>query len=324
MRWPHDRAAQLWRNGEPTERLLASATRWCTAILADDGIDAPIADDGDRGRATVLARADGRLAGAAIVDHLLSTWAPGATWTWQVADGDTVATDQTLLEWQGTSSQLLALERPVLNLLGQLSGIATETAGWLGDLAELEATGRKPSLRRRPLAVACTRKTTWGLLDKWAVHLGGGLTHRLSRLDARMLKENDLAAMHPRLSPRDRVHEAVMTLRPDATGAFIEVEVRKLAEAVAAADAWCERRMEDPGLPRLVIMLDNLGPEGARDVIGELLDRNLCNHLVVEGSGGVSRASLTDWWRSGVDVISSSAVNRGTAPLDLSCLIEGA
>ena len=34
-----------------------------------------------------------------------------------------------------------------------------------------------------------------GLMDKWAVHVGGGLTHRLSRADALMIKENDLSVI---------------------------------------------------------------------------------------------------------------------------------
>ena len=45
--------------------------------------------------------------------------------------------------------------------------------------------------RVRGVSIACTRKTAWGLMDKWAVHVGGGLTHRLSRADALMIKEND-------------------------------------------------------------------------------------------------------------------------------------
>ena len=44
------------------------------------------------------------------------------------------------------------------------------------------------------IGIACTRKTDWGLLDKWAVNIGGGLTHRLDRKDALMIKENDLAS----------------------------------------------------------------------------------------------------------------------------------
>ena len=47
--------------------------------------------------------------------------------------------------------------------------------------------------------IACTRKTIWGLLDKWAVHMGGGLSHRLNKNDATMIKENDLASMFEEL-----------------------------------------------------------------------------------------------------------------------------
>ena len=64
-----------------------------------------------------------------------------------------------------------------------MSGIATNTASWVSQAGSM--------------GVACTRKTDWGLLDKWAVHVGGGLTHRLSRADALMIKENDLAALAP-------------------------------------------------------------------------------------------------------------------------------
>ncbi|MFL2959194.1 MAG: hypothetical protein ACJZ5P_03990 [Candidatus Thalassarchaeaceae archaeon] len=42
------------------------------------------------------------------------------------------------------------------------------------------------------MGVACTRKVDWGLLDKWAVHVGGGLTHRLSREDALMIKDSEV------------------------------------------------------------------------------------------------------------------------------------
>jgi len=37
----------------------------------------------------------------------------------------------------------------------------------------------------------------------------------------------------------------------------------------------------------------------------------------------VSRTELEDWVASGVDLISTSALNRGVAPLDLSMRVEG-
>ena len=84
---------------------------------------------------------------------------------------------------------MLAIERPVLNVLGQLSGIATHMKQWSAIA---------------PRQIACTRKTIWGLLDKWAVHMGGGLTHRLSKQDAMMVKENDLASMHEEMDSHEQ------------------------------------------------------------------------------------------------------------------------
>ena len=44
---------------------------------------------------------------------------------------------------------------------------------------------------------------------------------------------------------------------------------------------------------------------------------------ILEGSGGVTITSIPKWASSGVDLISTSAVNRGVTPLDLSLIIEG-
>src|ERR1700683_941006 len=40
-----------------------------------------------------------------------------------------------------------------------------------------------------------TRKTPWGLLDKRAIHLGGGGTHRLGLGDGIVVKNNHLALL---------------------------------------------------------------------------------------------------------------------------------
>ena len=45
-----------------------------------------------------------------------------------------------------------------------------------------------------------------GLLDKWAVHLGGGLIYRLTRNDALMIKEMDLASMDDTSIEKTKVH----------------------------------------------------------------------------------------------------------------------
>ena len=47
----------------------------------------------------------------------------------------------------------------MLNVLGRMSGISTRTSEWVNESGAI--------------SIACTRKTAWGLMDKWAVYVGG-------------------------------------------------------------------------------------------------------------------------------------------------------
>ena len=89
-----------------------------------------------------------------------------------------------------------------------------------------------------------------------------------------------------------------------------------------AAAAWAQR--QDEKIPDLVIMLDNFGPERSREVATQLTDMGLREHIHLEASGGIVFDQLDEWHESGIDVLSTSAVNRGVAPLDLSMIVDGA
>ncbi len=306
-RLPHDRGDLLWTSADgPSKRLLGSIDRWVTAMLADDGIDAPVMEGGPSSSATIVARADGLVAGTAAVDHLLQIWAMDVHVDWSAGDGRKVSAGGTVGTLRGSMASMLRIERTVLNLLGHLSGIATATSKW----AHLA-----------PGQIACTRKTTYGLLDKWAVHLGGGLTHRLDRADALMLKENDLAG-HGQ-DELEQVHNALGNLHVEPDHAFVEIEVRSERQAVTAALAWSLREDLKATVP-FVIMLDNLPPETCREVANQLKGMGQREHVVLEASGGIRLEELKDWKESGMDVLSTSAVNRGVSPLDLSMLMDGA
>ena len=303
---PHDRGHLLWTSAEgPSNRLLASIDRWVSVVLADDGIDMPLMGRGEAATATVLARSEGLVAGTAAVDHLLQIWAPEVRVSWSASDGRQVGNGDEIGRFTGPADVLLAIERSVLNLLGQLSGIATSARTW--------ATVA-------PGQVACTRKTVYGVLDKWAVHLGGCLTHRLNRRDALMLKENDLVAYGE--DEVSRVQAAVASLEPNDDHAFIEIETTSAKQALTAALAWSQHRASMGDTP-LVIMLDNLGPDACKDVAAEMESLGVREHVVLEASGGITFEGLSDWKESGMDVISTSAVNRGVAPLDLTMLMDG-
>ncbi len=137
-----------------------------------------------------------------------------------------------------------------------------------------------------------------------------------------MIKENDLAVMYPGIDSNGaRISKYLGEVNPDECGAFIEIEVREEKEAIMAAFTWSERRMMD-GLDRLVIMLDNFNPERCKAVADELVEMGLREHVVLEASGGILLENLEDWRECGLDVLSTSTINRGTTPLDLSMLLE--
>ena len=281
--------------------------RWTSALLADDGIDMPFMGGSDNVEAKIIAKSSGILAGCAAVDHMIQIWAGSLQISWSHGEGRSVSSGDEVATISGDKDAILSLERTILNILGQLSGIATEAKRWSS---------------KAPGQIACTRKTIWGLLDKWAVHLGGGLTHRLSKQDAKMIKENDLAIMYPELNTNGaRISKFLTEIDTSECGAFLEVEVREEKEAIMAAFTWSERRMID-GCDRLVIMLDNFNPDRCKSVADELTEMGLREHVVLEASGGILLENLEDWRECGLDVLSTSTINRGTTPLDLSMLIN--
>ena len=302
---PHDRGHLLWTSEEGASRMLTSSMdRWTTAIVGDDGIDGPVMGFGEKVTAHVTSRADGTIAGAATVDYMLQIWAPSLSTSWKAGDGRRVSEGDVIVEISGDSESILRMERSILNLLGQLSGIATNAAHW-ATIA--------------PRQVAATRKTVWGMLDKWAVHLGGGLTHRLNKDDATMIKENDLAVSGE--GGIQAIVQLLSTMDVADCGAFLELEVTNEKDAIIAASTW-KQRQESESLPQLVLMFDNFGPERSKEIVGELTEMGLRDAVVLEASGNIVFDDLEEWRECGVDVLSTSAINRGTAPLDISMLID--
>ena len=68
-------------------------------------------------------------------------------------------------------------------------------------------------------------------------------------------------------------------------------------------------------------MLDNFGPEKCRDVVNQLSNMSLRDSVLLEASGNITFDKLDDWFECGIDVISTSAVNRGVKPLDISMIM---
>jgi len=310
-RLPHDRSHLLIRPGgseAPTELFRKSITRWLIAHLSDD-----LASDegsGDIVESMTYSKAGGVVCGKVPIDVLIEDFFPSCNINWFVEDGERISIGDKILSLSGPSASVLSCERVLLNILGRLSGIATLTSEWVR-----EADG---------IGVACTRKTSWGLLDKWAVHIGGGLTHRLSRSDALMIKENDLGVISPESEPENSIPTAISSINLEANAKFTVIEVQDASQAILAARAWSQSQKTRNGSEPIVILLDNMGPSACGSTGESLKSLGLREWCILEGSGGVKREDLPSWKAvSGVDVVSSSEVNMNSGTFDFSMLIGG-
>lgn len=262
-----------------------------------------------RGAARVLAAEPGVLAGLAEVVWFYERH--GLRVEPLKADGDALEPSDRVLRAEGEIKTLLAVERVGLNLLQRMSGIATATR-------RLQAEAHRHS----PGAfVVATRKTPWGYLDKRAVHLGGGGTHRLGLWDAVLIKTNHLRFLAG--SEAEAIPLALKrawSLRAEA--AFLEVEVTGLDGALVAAGVFRDLQHGEADPLPCVIMLDNVRPAAASRIVAALKDEGLHEAVLVEASGKVSESTVGEYAAAGVDAISVGALTHSPRALDLRQVIE--
>ena len=251
--------------GDLTSRLTIPAGTACTAELV-------VKQDG------VLAGVE---AAAAVFTAAADQDGVPLTIDWKLADGDTVASGDRVALLDGAAATVLRAERPALNLLGHLSGIATLTRTYVKAAA--------------PAEILCTRKTLPGLraVERSAVAAGGGTLHRASLSAAILIKDT-----HVRIA--GGVTEAVR--RAKSGGVPVEVEVETLEQLDEAIAEGVDR-----------ILLDNPTPERVRDAIARVGDP-----MRLEVSGGVRLENLRDFVDAGARVLSVGRLTHSAPSLDLS------
>jgi nicotinate-nucleotide pyrophosphorylase (carboxylating) len=243
-----------------------------------------------RGRAVLLAKEDGVLAGIGVFACVFRTLEAKTSIHPKVRDGQAFATGQILAEISGRAGVLLKAERTALNLVQRLSGIATATRAFVEAVA---GTG---------VRILDTRKTTPGLrdLEKYAVRMGGGLNHRRDLSSMVLVKDNHLAVA-------GSIREAIGAVRAVHGRRFrIEVEVTSPSQAAEAAGAGADW-----------IMLDNMNPAMMKKAV-----RLIGGRAKVEASGNVSLKTVRRTAETGVDFISVGKLTHSVRSIDLSLEIE--
>ena len=214
-------------------------------------------------------------------------------------DGSRVKKGDVVLVTRGKLKDLLRIERSALDLLQRMSGIAS-----LADSLRGKVKGK--------IGIAPTRKTQWRYLDKKAVYVGGGLTHRLALWESVLIKDNHLKALKM-LKVKDIIGESLKNASKNKKANFIEIEVVNQKDAVKAAKVFKELGLRKPCL----IMLDNINPLGIKKVIKELKRLKLYDSVLIEASGGITPEKVVSFSKSGADVVSLGYLTHSVKVLDI-------
>ena len=219
---------------------------------------------------TFIAEARCVVAGLPFVAAVFQELEPAARVEACVAEGAWAEPGAVLARAQARAATLLAGERVALNFLQRLTGVATATR------RAVEAVAGTAAL------ITDTRKTTPGLreLEKYAVHVGGGVNHRTSLADTVLFKDNHWAMLGA--TPLAQA----LARAPRGVPVIVEVETPEQLEAALAA-----------GVTR--ILVDNQPPERLAEWV-----RRAGPDVAIEASGGITPETARAYAEAGAKFIS--------------------
>lgn len=249
-----------------------------------------LATEDDKLTAKLDTRVDGILCGTKVFERVFKLLSDDVEIKFNFKDGDRIKAGDVIATLIGSASAILKGERTALNYIQRMSGIATETRKYQDAIGDNKAR------------ISDTRKNTpnFRVFEKYSVFVGGACIHRFNLADCAMIKDN-----HIKLA--GSLTLAVEKIRKNISHTHkIEVECDTLEQVVEAVDCGAD-----------IIMLDNMSCERMAEAV------NLINgKAIVEASGNVNLSTVADIAKTGVDIISSSAIVAKAPTLDLGLDID--
>ena len=247
-----------------------------------------------RGVGMVRAKAEGVLSGVDVAMAVFRRVDPDLDTQTLLQDGSPLSPGDDIARLEGAAASILKAERIALNFLQRMSGISTATRQYVRAVEGSQAR------------IVDTRKTVPGLryLDKHAVRMGGGYSHRLNLADGILIKDNHIQALRSReMELKDIIK---LALARASHTIKVEVEVETLDEVREAVEAGAH-----------IIMLDNMSVDTMRQAMGIVEGR-----AVVEASGGITMKTVRQVADTGVDLISIGGLTHSASALDISLDLE--
>ncbi|AEH07241.1 carboxylating nicotinate-nucleotide diphosphorylase [Methanothermococcus okinawensis] len=210
-----------------------------------------------------------------------------------VDEGDIVKKNTNIMEIYGDTKIILTIERTILNFLMHLFGIATKTYSIVKMVRKIN----------KNVKIACTRKTLpmLSMVEKYAVYIGGGDTHRFRLDDMVMIKDNHIEAVG--------IEKCFEEIKKLSFSKKIEIEVDNLEQLK-------EVLKHKPD----IVLLDNFKPddiENALNIIDEFENKNKYRPLI-EVSGGINEHNVLDYAKYDIDVISMGCLIHSARAIDIS------
>jgi len=259
-------------------------------LLPLGDLSASLVPESSTGRAALVVRSEGVVAGRLCAVETFAQVAPDLIVDWQLPDGSKVFPGNAVAEVSGPMRALLAAERTALNFLCHLSGVATIARRYVEAVSVANPATR----------VLDTRKTTPGLraLEKAAVRAGGAQNHRGTLSEAVLVKDNHLGGI--------RMGEAVALAHARWPGRLVEIECDRAEQVPEALSAGVS-----------AVLLDNMTPDEVARCVALVHERAGPGTVLVEVSGGVSLETAPAYARAGADLISIGALTHSAPVLDI-------
>ena len=207
-------------------------------------------------------------------------------------DGDELNKGDKIAKITGDARYILTGERLALNFVQKMSGIATYTRKFQNLISQYD------------VKIVDTRKNTpnFRIFEKYSVKVGANCVHRFNLSDCVMLKDNHIALYGGSIT------KAVAQVRKTLSHAHkIEVECDTKVQVLEALENNVD-----------IIMLDNMTLEQMSECV-KIINKK----AIVEASGCVTFDNVEDIAKTGVDIISTSAIVMKAPTLDLAFDYKG-
>lgn len=234
----------------------------------------------------IVSKGNGILFGVNIVKKILKTIDKKIKIRIYKSDGKGIKKGNKIINLKGKGQSILKSERIILNFLGHLSGVASETKKLVNQTKKYKTK------------ICCTRKTLPGMryLQKLAIKAGGGFNNRYDLEQEIFIKDNHHL---DKVKFRDKI---IQVIKKNKNKKIINAEVDNLNQLKQIVDLKIDR-----------ILLDNFSTVNLKNAL-----KIIPKTIQTEASGNINPKNIVQYARTGVKRISLGYLTHSVKNFDFS------